>query len=1199
MQTKIRIILTIVITIVLFPVGIAFGQQAEFDFSRWGGAVSLEGEHSGDLLGCDIATGDFDGDGWRDLIIGAPQADAAGKSTCGKVYVIYGKAGYEGAYVVDNPFVDNLTLTGDSASDMLGSFICVRDVDEDGSDDLLLGAPQADVAGKMDAGKLYLIYGGSETTGEYAVGGFPGVLEVDGNTAGDQFGFTADAGEFTGDGNIDLIVGAPLAEPVGGLAATGAAYLLDGPLGSGVKTASAMASMVVYGEQTDDRLGSTVLDVNLNGAGADDIVIAAPNADLPEEQKERGILYVIFGSSSLPGTINLAEGDSADVTIAGLASSSRFGAALAGGDIDGDGYDEIVAGAPVGGTVLVVQGGSTFDPFIDLTFSSPALSISGADSLGMELHVDDYSQDGLSDIFIGVPAASPGGKGYLVNGGPLTGASGSASVLGRCIFSGDRTGDRLGHAVTLGDFDDDGKPDMIIAAPLAEEEEGSSAGIVYMVRGGTPYLTELYPGYDDSAIPVDFDLEFWARDDLTNGEEGIDLDLFEVYLSGYTYTAVDFDTSGSAGAGAIHVFLDIVPGTFVPNTTVDAEITGFDRDGNEIPTTQYVFQMLTDFTGPWLTNMAPADSSKFQPLQPEISFSILDAASGVDLDEVWMHVTYDTSMGMPVTATFFPKNDTLVSVDIISTTPLGYRIAYTPPDPFMMGDQIEVEVEGKDFAGFVLQDPQEWIFSTVDNDTIPPWLQSESPANRAVQVEVQAVNVDGISFEIYDEQTGIDPASIEITRTYEAVLGDTTVPVTGLSEIARINANLYSVSYRPTGAEGDPQFQYGETARFNVRAYDLAFEPNLMDTTYTFILETDINPPEIAGRQPNPVQVDSISVFSDIRFDITDDKSGVDPSTIVFKLNDEVKDTENLRSQNDYNGYRIQYPNIPDSLEQVPLPEGLLSVSAWAADHVGNEMASPEEWSFIAVPDSRKPFISFSMEQLLIEQSDTIEVWETILPSDYLINKIPQDSIRISFTVTDTVDEWESGIDFNTMLIMMELENSGASPIVLITDGVETRTGYKTGTMDIDETGSPKVYSITFEPDRFSIAEEATLTVSVRDKGGLQVLGKLEFNITYGGRLNKPFPPIITPTHGIDPNNRTTILFLGGGAGSFTVYNLDGYKVYGEENISPLSGSLYKVTWGGEFGAPGSGNRVVPAGLYVYQFKSNKKVYNGTIAVAR
>jgi len=1199
MQTKSKTLLIFTTIFILAAHHAVLAQQAEFDFSRWPGTVNLEGEHLGDLLGSTVVAGDFDGDGWQDLVIGAPQSDEPGKASCGKVYVIYGKAGYEGSYVLDDPFVDHLTLSGDTGNDELGNVIDVWDVEGNGSDDLLLGAPKADVSGKVDAGKIYLLYGGSRTTGEFNIGEFPGMLRVDGNEAADQFGASVAAGDFTGDLETDLIVGAPLAEPAGEASTTGIAYLLKGPLGSGVKTLDALASMVVYGEQTDDRLGSQVLGLNLNDTGPDDMVFAAPNADLPDEQRERGILYVMFGSGSLPAEVELAQGDSADVTMAGNAGSSRFGTALDGGDIDGNGYDEIVAGAPGGGSVLVIEGRSSFDPFIDLTYSSPALSISGSDSLGSVLQVNDYTGDGLADIFLGTPATAPSGKAYLVNGGPLTGASGSVPDLGRCIFSGDRTGDRLGQAVCLGDFVKDGKPDMIIGAPQAEGEEGTDAGLVYIVKGGTPYLTDLYPGYGESGIPADFDMEFWIRDDLTASEEDINLNTLEVYLSGYTFTAADFDTTGSVGAEAIHVLLDIVPGTFLPNTAVDAEITGFDKAGNEIPTTQYVFHMLNDFTGPWLENIAPPDSSKYQPVQPEIAFSILDAASGVDLDEVWMHVAYDTTAGMPVTDTFFPKTDTLIVVDTISVSPLGYRISYIPPEPFMMGDQIHVEVEGKDFAGFPLQDPRKWLFTTVDNDTLPPILQNEFPANGASGVEVQAVNVDGFLVEIYDEQTGVNPASIDVTRTYEAISGDTTVSITDLIEIGRIDANLYTVSYRPTGQEGDPQFQYGETARFNVRAFDLAFEPNLMDTTYSFILETDINPPEITGRQPNPDLVDLISVFSEIKFDITDDKSGVDDSTIVFKVNNEEIDIEDLISPNEYLGYTIRYPNIPDSLEQVPLPEDTVTVSAWAADNVGNEMVLPEEWSFIAVPDSRTPRMTFSMEMLLVEQSDTIEVWETIPPSDYLLNKIPQDSIRISFTVTDTIDEWESGIDLSTMLIMMELENTGPPPIILLSEGEETHTGYKTGTMDIDETESPGLYNVSFEPDRLSIAEEVTLSVSVRDKGGIQVVEQLRFNISYGGRLNKPFPPIITPAHGSDPNNRTTILFLGEGSGTFTLYNLEGYAVYSEENIPPLSGSLYKVTWGGEYGAPGSSQRIVPAGLYVYQFKSSSKVYNGTIAVAR
>jgi hypothetical protein len=136
--------------------------------------------------------------------------------------------------------------------------------------------------------------------------------------------------------------------------------------------------------------------------------------------------------------------------------------------------------------------------------------------------------------------------------------------------------------------------------------------------------------------------------------------------------------------------------------------------------------------------------------------------------------------------------------------------------------------------------------------------------------------------------------------------------------------------------------------------------------------------------------------------------------------------------------------------------------------------------------------------------------------------------------------------------------------------------------------------------EELSIAEEVKLSVQVADFGGNEILGELTFNVTYGDRINKPFPPIITPGHGTDPNNRTAILFLGSGTdkGTFTVYDVNSRKVYIEKSIVPV-GSVYKVTWGGEFGSPESPGSLVPSGLYVYQFKAGKNIFNGTIAVAR
>ena len=163
---KRRILLQSVVLLAALLLGLlALGQPARalppvIDLNSTSAGLTVYGDDAGDLSGRRVAAGDINGDGTDDLIIGAWLADPAGGADAGETYVIYG-GGSLPASIDLNSQSAGLTVYGDDAGDYSGFNLAAGDINGDGTDDLIIGAPIADPAGGADAGETYVIYGGA------------------------------------------------------------------------------------------------------------------------------------------------------------------------------------------------------------------------------------------------------------------------------------------------------------------------------------------------------------------------------------------------------------------------------------------------------------------------------------------------------------------------------------------------------------------------------------------------------------------------------------------------------------------------------------------------------------------------------------------------------------------------------------------------------------------------------------------------------------------------------------------------------------------------------------------------------------------------------------------------------------------------------------------------------------------------------
>ncbi len=510
----------------------------------------FKGIDQGDRSGNAVASvGDVNGDGFDDLIIGADQAGDNGE---GESYLVFGgAANFQALDLADGTADGMISLAdlngtggyifkgiddGDKSGNSVAS---AGDVNGDGFDDLIIAAQFADQSGAVDdnEGESYLVFGGAANLaaldlGDGTADGMIELAELDGTTGyvfkgidvTDRSGnAVASAGDVNGDGFDDLIIGAKDADQsagdndegesylvFGGAANLAALDLADGRADGMIELASltAASGYLFKGSNVEDNAGDSVAAAgDVNGDGIDDLIIGA--AEAGSGTNDEGEAYVVFG-----GAANLAALDAADGTTDGMITMANVGP----------------------GTGLVIRG---IDPEDEL-----AGSVSAA---------GDVNGDGFDDLIIGAHDADPNGdqsgESYLIYGGDFTG---SVEILAG-VGSQALAGDALANVINAGSGDDtvDGNG----GADVINTGEGDDVIVVpdlafALIDGGRGKDTLVL---DPTVAPLHLDLSALPLTQQLQSLEVIDL------TGGHSLTARKLnviDILGSEGANVLKVLGD-------------------------------------------------------------------------------------------------------------------------------------------------------------------------------------------------------------------------------------------------------------------------------------------------------------------------------------------------------------------------------------------------------------------------------------------------------------------------------------------------------------------------------------------------------------------------------------------------------------------------------------------------------------------